>query len=280
MAAIYSFLDYREFLRQVYDERKADNHLYSYRIMAQGMEMDASYLAKVVTKALHIGPKQVKPIARYLKLSSQESKYFELLVQFSKTKALSESEAIFQKLSDLRPMEFRSLEAEQFELFQSWVHPALRSLLGVTRFDGRYRELGALLNPPVDAETTKASVRLLERLQLLRRTEAGDWEPVDNHMGTGSVFKPTAVREFQRQVSLLQAEALDRFPKIDRDISTLTVAGDAKALEDIRELVRNCRRAIQKRIDDVENPQQVFQINLGVFPLSQPVPAYQRKESL
>lgn len=279
MESIFSFFDYREYLHQVYESRKRENPLYSYRVMGNGMGIDASYLAKVMGKSLHLGPKQIPTAQNYLKLSGAQAEYFALLVQFCKAKQASTAQALYERLSAIRPIAYRSLAAEQYEVFRSWVHPALRSLLGFTRFTGSHRELGALLEPAVASATVKDSLRLLAHTGLIQQDASGDYHPTHPHMGTNSLQRNLAAREFQRQASQLQSEALERFPPAERDISTLTVAADSQALADIREIIRNCRRAIQKRVDECPSPERVYQINLAVFPFSKTTPPENRKDT-
>lgn len=279
MENIFSFIEYRDYLLAVYSERKGSNPLFSYRMMGNGMGMDASYLAKVLGKTLHLGPKQVPAVIQYLKLKGSAAEYFQLMVQFTKARTAATASALYNRMSTLRPLEFHSLDSDQYEIFRSWVNPALRSLLGFYRYTGSHRELGAQLEPAVETAEIKKSLHALERTGLVRKTPDGDFIPAHAHIGTGSLHRPLAAREFQRQASLLQAEALDHVPRAERDISTLTVAGDEKALADIREIVRNCRLAIQKRIDECERPNRVYQINLGVFPLSKTIPPEQQKDT-
>jgi len=76
------------------------------------------------------------------------------------------------------------------------------------------------------------------------------------------------VRGFQRQILSLASESLERFPKEQRDVSTITFAVDRNAFVEIREMLRECRRQVQKRIEESEHPDRVMQLAMALFPLA------------
>jgi uncharacterized protein (TIGR02147 family) len=78
------------------------------------------------------------------------------------------------------------------------------------------------------------------------------------------------IRNYHRQVLQIAAKSLDDVPPEDRDISSLTVALDDAAIEDIRTMTREFRKAIQKRIDRVSDASRVYHINIQLVPVTIP----------
>jgi uncharacterized protein (TIGR02147 family) len=66
----------------------------------------------------------------------------------------------------------------------------------------------------------------------------------------------------------LGAEAIDRVPKSDRDITTLTVSTSHACLEEIRERIAEVRREIMEIVRKEGKAEDVFQINFQVFPIT------------
>ena len=54
VATVFDYLDYRDFLKDFYEKKKSEFSLFSYRVMAQQVGMDASYLFRVLQKDLHL----------------------------------------------------------------------------------------------------------------------------------------------------------------------------------------------------------------------------------
>lgn len=269
MQPIFTYLDYRDYLREYYLDRKSTDSHFSYRMLSRSVSMDASYIAKVINKELHLGIKQITPWVKYLKLGASEEEYFRLLVELQKSSSVEKSTVILERLQQLRPLRCVCLEQEQFAILKDWQTPAIRSLLGFFPFCGDYREIANSLLPPDSPKQVKQRITQLQKLGLLREMPDGDLEPTEAHLTMGAQAQKMAVRTFQKQVSFLQQEAIESIAKEDRDISTLTLALDAKALDDIRQILRQCRRQIQARVDEIKSPMRVYQLNLALFPLSQ-----------
>ena len=62
---------------------------------------------------------------------------------------------------------------------------------------------------------------------------------------------------------------IEEHSKESREISTLTFTGGRKDLDVIRNLTKEYRKKVQKVIDDSKSFEQVFQLNIQCFPISQ-----------
>ena len=54
MRPVFEYLDYRDLLKDAYEERKSQLPLFSYRMMAEHLGMDSSYLFRILQKDLHL----------------------------------------------------------------------------------------------------------------------------------------------------------------------------------------------------------------------------------
>ena len=117
MQRIEDYLDYRDFLKDFYQDRKARSAFYSYRVFASQVGIDTSYLAKVIMKKRHIAAKSVAKVARYCGLSGREVEFFEALVNFGKAKTERQSRMYFEKLLSMINFiksTFQSVQAKKF----------------------------------------------------------------------------------------------------------------------------------------------------------------------
>lgn len=90
--------------------------------------------------------------------------------------------------------------------------------------------------------------------------------PAEAHLTAGGEAKSHAVRGFQRQILSLASAALEQISPEERDISTLTLSMDENAFREIRELVRECRRQIQKRVEESRESDRVMHLAMAFFP--------------
>jgi uncharacterized protein (TIGR02147 family) len=62
--------------------------------------------------------------------------------------------------------------------------------------------------------------------------------------------------------------ALDSFPKSERDFSTLTVSLSPGSFEAARDIMRKARQEILALDEKETDPRRVYQMNFQLFPLS------------
>ena len=64
------------------------------------------------------------------------------------------------------------------------------------------------------------------------------------------------------------AEALDRFPGPERDISSVTMALSDKNFREIKVLIQRFRKELLAIADQDQRPEGVYQVNFQLFPLA------------
>jgi uncharacterized protein (TIGR02147 family) len=273
VSELYNYLDYRDYLLNQYTIRKQQKPYYSYRVMGDRVGMDASQLCKVLQKSLHLADKFIQNFCGYLELEGKDADYFHALVRFCKARTAHDSRQWYDRMLVLREVDSRTLEMREYEFYTAWWHSAIRALVSVYRIKDDYEELGSMLLPPIEAEQARTSVELLEKLGLLARDAEGYWVPTEQHITTGREFQSMAIRGFQEDTIRLGMESLKRAPRKSRSVSTLTMSVDAKAFKAVEEILRETRKAIIKRVNEVADADRVMQLNMQLFPLSKRRPS-------
>lgn len=274
---LLSCQDYREYLRYIYEERKKEKSYYSYRLMATSLGIDSSQLFRVLSGKLHLPTRFIDTIADNLKFNTSERKYFNALVHYGRSKKEKDIKYWVNILLEMRDIQLHTLENEQFKYFNEWYHPTVRALLAAGALKKNTAteraKLGAKVLPPISEAQVKDSIKLLEDLSLIYFDEPNNtWEMEHPHLSSplGNSKLSTeiiqAIRRHQKEMLGKAQKAVDEFQPIHRDFSSLNFAIDVNALTDIKEILREARQNIQKRVDDVDKPNQVVQLNLSLFP--------------
>jgi uncharacterized protein (TIGR02147 family) len=268
MRLVFEYLDYRDLLKDAYEERKTQLPLFSYRMMAEHLGLDSSYLFRILQKDLHL-PSRCQPRAvEYLGLTGRAADYFLLLLAYARERGNQAKQEILEKAMALRDVERRRLDEKELTFFRDWWVVAVRSLLEITDGIANVKEIASLLNPPIDEQQIRSALELLNELGLVKKLASGRFAVSDAHLTAGGEEKTQAVRHFQRQLLSLASESLERFPKERRDVSTLTLTVDEAAFKDIREMLLESRRQIQKRVEESVRPDRVMQLSMAFFPLT------------
>jgi uncharacterized protein (TIGR02147 family) len=138
--------------------------------------------------------------------------------------------------------------------------------------------LGLMVRPPITASQVRSSIALLERLSMIKKNpETGFYEQTQGLISSGSESYSTAVNAYIQQNLNVAQDAMDRFGRDERNLSTLAFACDEATYGELVEMVRRFRREILAKVSQCEKPNRVFQLGMQLFPLSDPYPPPQRR---
>lgn len=264
---ISEYLDYRVFLRDYYESGKDRSSAMSYRNMAAKVGMDVSYLAKVLAGQRHIPVAKADAFIQLCKLNERDAEIFKVLVEFSRAKRESEARVHFERLLKLQGLDSKCLDPMQYTFYSRWHFTAIRALLGIKDWGNQLEEMGKTLDPEITISQVQTALDTLLRLGLIKNQNLG-YAPTDQHITTGSQVTSVAIRDFQKEMISLAIRSIDKHDKELRDISTITLAMNRNALEDIRNLVAECRQSICRRVAEDQDADCIYQFNVQLFPLT------------
>ena len=149
----------------------------------------------------------------------------------------------------------------------------------MSRFDGDYEKLAALVNPPITAKEACESIALLQKLNLIKKGEDGQYIASSRFLTTEGMETGTlAIRNAQKTMAQLAARAIDVIQSEDRDISGVSISISAQSLPAIRDELQKCRRRIFEIAAEDKNCDSVFRVNLHLFPVSEKIPEARLKK--
>ncbi|MCB9497789.1 MAG: TIGR02147 family protein [Fibrobacteria bacterium] len=264
---IFEYLDYRAYLRDYYQARKAKDAFFSYRFMAGRTGVDAGWIAKVLAGQEHLSQRAVDPFARLCGLGKREAEFFSALVSLAKSRSTQERAEAFERAMSLKSPSRATLGERQLAFYGRWWHAPIRSLLGLLGRNSSVDRVAGLLRPRVSIAEVRASIELLEGLGLVKRGRSG-WELQDAFVSNPPEGAKAAVRAYQADTLDLAKEALENHPPQARDISSLTLAFDHRDLPSIRERIAALRDNLIQLSAETPRPDCVYQVNMQVFPVT------------
>ena len=278
MIDLFGYLNYRDFLRDAYEERHSGDWRFSHRYIADRAGFDSSMFNKILQGKRNLTERMVKVFADIFCSDDREKAYFANMVAFNQAKTHSESRQYLEKLVATKECKVEDLAKDQFEYFDHWYHAVIRELVTFYPYVGDDAALGLLVRPPITASQVKSSIALLERLSMIRKNpETGFYEQMQGLISSGSESFSTAVNSYIQQNLDVAQTAMDRFAKGERNLSTLAFACDESTYDELVEMVRRFRREILAKVSQCGKPNRVFQLGMQLFPLSDPYPPPQRR---
>jgi uncharacterized protein (TIGR02147 family) len=269
MKEIIEYTDYRKFIQDYYDERKRSS-AFTWRDFAR----DAGFSSPIYLKYVCEGKKNLSvgaagSVAAAMGLAGFESTYFVLMVSYAHAKGDEAKRAAFEERCALaRAHKVRVLGKEEFDYFKSWKNPVLREL--APHMPGaKPLEMARACKQKISAAEVSETLDFLVRAKLLKKDRSGNYRQTDKSISMGSVDAvPVAARDMQRQMGEFAVKALE-LPLSERDMSGLTLGLTRRAYERIRKELADCRRRIVAIAAEDDETEQVYRLNLQLFPLSE-----------
>ncbi|MDD5675154.1 MAG: TIGR02147 family protein [Chitinivibrionales bacterium] len=272
MPSIFSYMDYRDFLRDAFAEKKKGFAGYSYRLFSQKAGFKSPNILKLVTTgARNLTKESVFKFAKALGLNRAEGEYFENLVFFNQSGTLDEKNSYLTHLMKFRLKgDPRRIEEAEYKYYSAWYHPVIRELVTASTFTGDYKKLGNALIPAISALEAQRSVELLLNLNFIKKKPGGRYEKTAVSLTTGPQVKSVAVANYHKAMMGLAADSIERIAAPERDISSCTVHVSDDTYKAIIARVQQLRKEICLMAEADPAPQKVVQVNFQLFPLSRP----------
>jgi uncharacterized protein (TIGR02147 family) len=264
---IFEYTDYREWLRDAFDDFKKRKSVISWRYMAMKLGADPGNLLRVSQGKIHLTLSLVQPMAEFFELSEKETAYWTELVYFGRAKTDAEALNHYEKMQMLKGIPLKRLAKKELEFYRHWYCNAIRSIIGICKFKDDYEGLAESCTPAISVEEAKSAVKLLYDLNMISRDRDGFWKVNDTFVSTGGNWRSEAVRTFQKETVRLAGESLERHAPPLRDISTVTMTFNMDDIALIREKIKEFRSELLRMSQEGTGDDTVFQLNVQLFPI-------------
>ena len=269
MKPIIEYTDFRKFMRDFYEERKRCS-AFSWREFSKIAGFSSPSYMKVVcdgnSKLSRIG---VERTGAAMGLAGFEMDYFRAMVKFGQAEVESKKVAAYEEMLSIAKMyKVRVLEGDLFEFYDTWRNPVLRELAPLMP-GATPGELAKMCYPEVSAQEVQESLAFLTKAGLLKKSEGKLVQSETSVKGSNDATR-LAMRGMHRMMSQLATPALE-LPVEERNFSGVTMGLSRESYSKIENLLDEFRRKIIAVAAEEKNVEQVYRLNLQLFPLTKNV---------
>jgi uncharacterized protein (TIGR02147 family) len=267
---VFHFRDYRVFLRAHYELRKQRRGGYSLRAFSRGAGLRSpNYLKLVMDGDRNLTPSMALRFAEGCGLSGEGAEYFCELVAFNQARLARERELHFERLTRFsRFRKVHKLDLAQSAYHAHWYIPAVRELLARTDFCEDAVWIGRTLLPEIAPAQAKQAIAVLLELGLAVRDDAGRLRQAEELVETPSGPLSHHVVGFHRAMMTLASESLERIPREEREIASLTLCLSDAQLQQLKNELESFRNHVLQKYQTTSDGVRVVQLNVQMFPLS------------
>ncbi len=266
---VFRYLDYRAYLTAWYESKRGR---LSYRAFARRAGLGApNYLQQVIAGKRNLTDDTARRFARACGLLDDACEYFVVLVRFNQAKTDADRNLHYADLSAFRRYRrAHRLEMADAAYHSHWFLPAVRELVHCPDFVEDPGWIASTLYPPITSQQASAALEVLLQLGLLERDPTGRLRQRERVVSTGAETAGLHIRNFHNEMMTRASHAMELVPRELRDISSLTLSVRTKDIAEIKRRLVEFRREVVALCDAEQSPELVVQLNLQLFPLTQP----------
>lgn len=271
MTDLFTYLDYRKYLADSFEEMKVAHPGFSHRAFARMAGFRSSnFLMLVMQGKRNLSGTGIQKVSRALKLKKKEIQFFENLVRFNQSKTDAEKNLYYERIASNRKYaEARRLEKGQFEYYSRWFIPVIREMVLLDEFNEDPAWIAARLSPTITPREAKAALALLLDIGLLARDDKGRLVQNERHIASGDEVSSLAMTNFQREMIERAAESIDATPPDRREVGSVTFAVSRDKLVEAKRMIRDFRSKLSGFLaEDEGDADAVYQFNLQLFNVS------------
>lgn len=271
MKPIIDYLDYRRYMRDFYEERK-NTSAFSWREFAKlAGFVSPTYLKLVCDGKTNLSKPGIGKVAKALGLEGFERTYFEQLVYLDHAQNDIERKAAMDTIQQAaKENRMHVLNADGFRFCESPIYPIVRELAPLMP-GAQPSEMAANIEHRVSALEVRETLQFLVKTGLLKRTGENTYEQTSKMVKVSKEALPLTVRSMNREMGQLGVLSLDLENEAERNVSGVTMGVDEETFRRIVHEVDECRRRVAAIAGDCKSINQVYRLNLQLFPLTKKV---------
>lgn len=267
---VAQYLNYREFLRDFFEAKKASNPSYSFRVFAQKADLGSSgHLKMVIDGQRNITQDTLPKYVKALDLKSKKDrKLFELLVKYNQCKDPIQKVDFFNEvMTEKNKKGLSQLEKHQFQFISSWYHIVIYVMVDFPDFKRDPEWIYSRLRVKISKAQIEAALEDLVQLGLIEE-EDGGWRQTKGAITVPDDIKSTAIPKYHDSMLSIAKEALMNLPADEREFNGVTLPIRRSALPYIKERIREFRKEMNEYASNVEDPNEVYQLNIQLLPMT------------
>lgn len=268
---IFKYLNYREILTELIEERRKGDRRWSFQGLAEAIRVPKSYMSRVVHGDADLSHDQLYLACEYFDLTRDEAHYLDVLLQYERC-GLESRKALLREVMVKLQRRFldpgRVLKNEinegriplQTEYYLNPLHQIVHSALTIPQFQKNVASLASTLQ--LSRERLNDAIHKLERMGLCERNgdEARSID-LSVHLPKDS---PIAAA-WQNQLRLMSMQRMQSLPREEFFSYSVVFSADRLMDNDIRQKFLAFLSAIQSDSHDRPN-EKVYQLNFDLVP--------------
>lgn len=278
--SVFSYLDYREYLKDFYSHKKTTTPSFSLGTFSQKAGLQArNYLKRVMDGERPLSPDLIPKFCLGLGLAAKEKIYFEALVNFNQSRDSEAKRHYFSALQQAaQNIKGSAVEIaqDQFDVFSYWFILPIRELVLLKDFEENPHYIVKKMKNKISRKEAQMALDLLLRLGLLVRDEKTQrLKQADPVLRYDANVVNMVVREFHKQTLDRTKDAITEDEFESWDLRSLSLAVPLSEIKNVHKLLGEFIHELNMKFSPASDGQKpslgaetVIQLNAQVIQLT------------
>ena len=268
MKPITEYQDYHQYIRDFYAERKRCSYFTWRKFASLAGFASSAYLKLVSDGKTTLSKPGIAKVARAMGLEGFDYTYFALLVKFGNAKSDNEKESALNELErEARMNKIRIIDADAFRYYETPACLIIRELAPLMP-RASAGEIAAKIRHGVTAAEVREILQFLVKAKLLQKNDDGTYEQTEKTVRGSKETIPLAIRTMNRKMTELAVRSIIKDSAEERNFSGITMGIDNPTYDRITKEIDAFRKKIVDIVNECQTIDQVYQMNLQIFPLT------------
>ncbi len=269
---IFRYKSYAKWLGDAFDAVQAQDAGMTHRKFSELCGYKSSgAISLIATGKRRLSVEGCRRIAAALRLNAGQSQHLEYMVHYE------QAEDFESRASWLRRMRAAKRFAEVWEdtlkaydVYAHWYLPVLLEVVSLPDFQEDPAWVVARVHQRITPQQVRDGIEQLERLGFLERGEDGRLSRLDMIISTPAEVSSDVLKQHQREMMKLAADALDSQVRERRDMRVMTVAISHAQAARIKGRLTQFQKELAEIVAEDEPIEGVYQLNTQWFELTDP----------
>jgi uncharacterized protein (TIGR02147 family) len=267
---IFSYHDYRLFLREYFAYWKTRKTDFSLRALAREVGVSPSYFTMVLKGGAPLSVKLIPSLGTHLCLSQEEQSFFAHLIDLIEARDLSEQKQAFKRLSKFGLYKSRhQVELLAHQYFSNWYYVAIRELANRKDFKPDPKWINQRLERKISTSDVREALEFLITHKFIREISRGSFQASQNNINCEGPLYRLALTEFYKQTYDLCIESIFKTPNEERYLTSHSMAVSEEGFKAVRNVLQEAvgkLQAITASENETEAHKRVYHVSFAGIP--------------
>ncbi len=266
---IYSYHDFREYLRDWIEHKKNIDPNFSVRSLARSSGVSPGYIPLILSGKRTLTEKSARKLVPSLNLSKSEQKYFEYIRQISESTSPDKKIEALKNIKKSKAYKNKEVDdLDSYKYLSNSLNVVIREMSAINGFQLDAKWIQDRLKTKVPISEINESIAFLLDNEILRLNRADEVEKPDHEVRcTGGVYK-LSMSQFHAQMLEKAITSIYETPSDERNLVSQTIAINASDFNKIQDIMDEALEKIQNVAKQSDGASEVYYITHLAFPLS------------